>query len=370
MLRHNLAFVRRSALTAAFGAAVLVGFAGAAVAQDERCSDPRVKYAIGEGELLVVSSIFETPETQKAHEDAFIEYWCLGDDFDVKYDIRNDPSLIARLEAEANAGVPISGDVTTAPFITWLLGARDRGLLMVYDSPEYKHMELPELIGLNDRPYWTSDMYMFLPIWNASCPGMEDIKIESWLDLLNPALKSQMSINDGSQSQSAVLAYYNLKQRLPEGYWEQMAEQDFIISSTSLHGMEMVSSCERPLMAMGVSADANVEWSKGNDWIRTGIPKEGVMLQEQATAIFADAPHPNAAQLWVDFLRSEVGQPIFEKNEGRVPGRKGVPSSTPETTPNADELFEMAFSPDYAALVRNPEFIETIQEEWGSIFIK
>jgi ABC-type Fe3+ transport system substrate-binding protein len=369
MTNKKLAFACRTALGAAIGVTALASMGSAALAQD-RCDDPRVKYAIGEGELLVVASIFETPETQNAHEDAFKAYWCLGDDFDVKYQISNTPSMIARIEAEVDAGVPISGDVTTAPFITWLIGARDRGLLMAYDSPEYKHMELPEAIGLNDRPYWTSDMYMFVPMWNASCPGMEDIKIESWLDLLNPALKGQMAINDGSQQQSTALAFANLKERLPDGYFEDLAAQDLIITSTSLHGMEMLASCERPLYAMGVSADANVEWTKGNDWIRTGIPKEGVMLQEQATAIFADAPHPNASQLWVDFLRSEVGQPIFEKHEGRVPGRKGIPSSTPETTPNADTLFEMAFSPDYAALVRDPEFVRRAQEEWGEIFIK
>ncbi len=369
MLDYLSARMRNSAMIAVFGAAALAVSVSGAAAQNA-CDDPRAKYAAKEGELLVVSSIFETPETQDAHETAFKAYYCLPDEFDVKYQIQNTPSTIARIEAEAGAGIPISGDVTTMPAITWLMEARDRGLLMVYDSPNYKYMELPEKIGLNDRPYWTSDMYMFVPMWNSSCPGMADIEVNSWLDLLNPALKGQMAINDGSQQMSTALAFHFLKGRLPDGYFEDLAAQDLIITSTSLHGMEMLASCERPLYAMGVSADANVEWTKGNHWIRTGIPKEGVMLQEQATAAFADAPNPNAAQLWIDFLRSEVGQPIFEKNEGRVPGRKGIPSSTPETTPDADTLFEAAFAPDYAETVRDPELVRRAQEEWGSIFLK
>ena len=93
------------------------------------------------------------------------------------------------------------------------------------------------------------------------------------------------------------------------------------------------------------------------------------MLQEQATAIFADAPHPNAARLWVDFLRSHEGQVIFELYEGRVPGRTGVPSSNPQITPDADTLFEMAFAPDYAATVRDPELVNRAMEEWASIFL-
>jgi iron(III) transport system substrate-binding protein len=294
----------------------------------------------------------------------------LPDDFEIKYEIRNTPGTIQRIEAEASADLPISGDVTTMPAITWFIDARDRGLLMVYDSQEYIHMELPEQIGLNDRPYWTSDMYMFVPIWNASCPGMENVEINSWLDLLDPALEGKMSLLDGSTQQSVALAYWFLKDKLPEDYWENLAAQDLLISSTSLQSVDMMTSCERPFSVLGVSADANVLWSEGATWVRTATPEEGVMLQEQATAIFADAPHPNAAQLWVDFLRSQEGQVIFERQEGRVPGRKGVPSSSPETTPDADTLFGIAFAPDYAAMARNPDLVKGAQEEFASIFLQ
>ena len=67
----------------------------------ERCADPRVAQANREGELLVVASIYETPETTKAHSEGFKKYWCLDDDFEVKFEIRNTPGTIARLEAEA-----------------------------------------------------------------------------------------------------------------------------------------------------------------------------------------------------------------------------------------------------------------------------
>jgi iron(III) transport system substrate-binding protein len=348
-----------------FLALLVAGGASIASAQD-RCADPRVAKATEEGELIVISSIFETPETQQAHKEGFLKYWCLPDDFEIKYDIRNTSGTIARIEAEAGAGVPISGDVTTMPAITWFMQAVERGLIMEYESPEYVHMTLPEKIGLNNRPYWTSDMYVFLPMWNSN--ELPDLEIASWLDLLKPELKGKMSLLDGTQLQSVALAYHFLKEKLPADFWEKLAAQDVLITTTSLQSVEMMTSGERPFSIMGVSADANVLYDQGARHIRTAVPKEGVMLQEQATAIFAAAPHPNAAQLWVDFLRSHEGQVIFEKNEGRVPGREGVPSSNP-MTPNSEVLAESAFAPDYAAMAKDPELVKRAQEEFGKIFL-
>ena len=359
----------KSGLLASFASlavgALVLGSAGIAAA-DGHCGDPRVAKAIEEGELIVVASVFETPETQNAHREGFIKYWCLPDDFKVSYDIRNTSGTIARIEAEVSQGVPISGDVTTMPAITWLTDAVERGLIMAYESPEYEHMKLPERIGLNNRPYWTSDMYMMFPMWNGD--ELPDLVIESWHDLLKPELKGKMSLMDGSSLQSVALVFHYLRQRLPEDYWEKLAAQDILISSTSMHGVEMMMSGERPMSILGVSADANVLSDQGATHIRTAIPKEGVMLQEQSTAAFADAPHPNAAQLWIDFLRSHPGQVIFEKYEGRVPGREGVPSSF-ALTPNADDLGDAAFAPDYAEIAANADLVRQAQEDFAAIFI-
>jgi iron(III) transport system substrate-binding protein len=365
MTAHTQTWRSASASLAAFAATLLLS-ATAPVAAQDRCSDPRVAKATEEGELIVISSIFETPETQTAHLDGFRKHWCLPDSFEIKWDIRNTPSTIARIEAEAGAGVPISGDVTTMPAISWFLQAVDRGLIMAYESPEYAEMKLPESIGLNNRPYWTSDMYLFLPMWNSK--ELPDLEVTSWLDLLKPELKGKMSLLDGSTQQSVALAYWFLKPRLPADFWEKLAEQDILISSTSTLSVDMMMSGERPFSILGVSADANILYSQGATEVKTAVPKEGVMLQEQATAIFASAPHPNAAQLWVDFLRSYDGQVIFEKFEGRVPGRAGVPSSNP-MTPNADSLGEAAFAPDYRAMAADPNLVKTAQEEFRVLFV-
>ena len=55
------------------------------------------------------------------------------------------------------------------------------------------------------------------------------------MDLLDPQLKGKMSILDGSLQQSVALVYDYMKKsgKLPDDYWERLADQDVLISSTS-----------------------------------------------------------------------------------------------------------------------------------------
>ena len=69
------------------------------------------------------------------------------------------------------------------------MDAVDRGLIMAYNSPNYSEMKLPEKIGLNNIPYWTSDIYMFVPMWNSN--ALPDLELNSWMDLLYPQLKGK-----------------------------------------------------------------------------------------------------------------------------------------------------------------------------------
>jgi iron(III) transport system substrate-binding protein len=52
-------------------------------------------------------------------------------------------------------------------------------------------------------------------------------------------------------------------------------------------------------------------------------PREGVVIIPQVMFIFKDAPHPNAAKLWLDFVLSEQGQTILAGKEFLMSGRSG-----------------------------------------------
>ena len=51
---------------------------------------------------------------------------------------------------------------------------------------------------------------------------------------------------------------------------------------------------------------------------------EPAIAELHPTAILANAPHPNAARLFTDYLLSAEGQALIGVQFGRVPSRKGV----------------------------------------------
>jgi ABC-type Fe3+ transport system substrate-binding protein len=80
--------------------------------------------------------------------------------------------------------------------------------------------------------------------------------------------------------------------------------------------------------------------------------------------ILAEAPHPNAAKLWVDFILSEQGQTILVKGEAMVSGRSGFKSPLPEYAPGIDSL--KLINVDWQSL--SSEKLKGLREEWTGIF--
>src|SRR3546814_19683307 len=49
--------------------------------------------------------------------------------------------------------------------------------------------------------------------------------------------------------------------------------------------------------------------------MKASFPSEGVVVAGNYGGILADAPHPNAAKIWTDFLFSQKGQEILVRLE-------------------------------------------------------
>src|SRR5690606_18837232 len=113
-------------------------------------------------------------------------------------------------------------------------------------------------------------------------------------------------------------------------------------------------------------ADPYVVRQRGVDFIRTAVPEEGIVVEPMPTAIFAQAQHPNAAKLWIEFLRSHEGQIVFSTYEGRSPGRSGVPSPDPNSIPAADTIKGLPV--DLRAIAQDTALIQQSQAEFRSLF--
>ena len=77
---------------------------------------------------------------------------------------------------------------------------------------------------------------------------------------------------------------------------------------------------QTPLYLMLGRADAGVTWQSeaifqeeaGHPISHVDIPDEQNTTAIYAGAVVAGAPHPDAARLWIDFIRSPDGLKIFE----------------------------------------------------------
>jgi iron(III) transport system substrate-binding protein len=80
--------------------------------------------------------------------------------------------------------------------------------------------------------------------------------------------------------------------------------------------------------------------------------------------ILKQAPHPNAAKLWVDFVLSERGQNVLVQGEALISGRAGFRSPLPDYAPALDSLNVIKI--DYEKISKVE--LQKMREEWVSIF--
>ena len=74
------------------------------------------------------------------------------------------------------------------------------------------------------------------------------------------------------------------------------------------------------------------------------FPKEGVVLIPFAPIIMKSAPHPNTAQLFIDFVRSAHGtQTAMNAGSLLFFGRPGVKSKYPDILPAAEDVNAIPF---------------------------
>ena len=82
---------------------------------------------------------------------------------------------------------------------------------------------------------------------------------------------------------------------------------------------------------------------KQGDPIKIVYPKEGVPLIISPTAIAKDAPHPNAAKLFTEFIFGREAQQMLADREGVYTGH---PEATyPKDKPRLKELKLLAVDP-------------------------
>jgi len=226
--------------------------------------------------------------------------------------------LLVRFETESRAGKHTADIVRTTDWYIDIF--KKKGLLLQYEPPERKN--IPD--ELKDRDGFYTSLYLAVHAlaYNTRLVPKNELP-HSYDDLLDPKWKGKLGVED-----AAYVWFVNVLKMKGEKagieYMRRLARQDVSVRASTTLLTNLVAAGEIPL-AIDLYAD-DVERTK-----KAGAPLDWVAFDPMivhtiAGGINKNAPHPNAAKLFMDFLLSEEGQSIYQ-SQNRQPTRRGIAAS-------------------------------------------
>jgi iron(III) transport system substrate-binding protein len=252
----------------------------------------------------------------------FIKRYDLGPDFKFNNLRKGTGATVAQTRQEIQAGKH-TADMLIVNAPGFFDEAAKRGAFEAVDSGYWKdHEELATKAGQYFKyPYVLVPFaYSFQPIWNSSCPGMENFKADSYADVVKPELKGKTIASDLTKS----FTYVNTALSLEEAgmnlddLWTKLKATDPLIEFRTEPKMQMVVSCQRPLDMWNLTGRAFQDILKKPDLIKVmkfGIYKEGQVILGNQAAVIKGAPHPNASKLFMEYMLSKEGADIMVTGE-------------------------------------------------------
>jgi len=137
---------------------------------------------------------------------------------------------------------------------------------------------------------------------------------KNWPELLEPKWKNQVSI--GHPGFSGYVGTWVVLMRKLYGwqFFEKLEKGKPQIGRSINDTVTMLNSGERSVAA-GPSATTLKSLDKGNP-VGIVYPKDGALLMISPSAVMANAPHPNAARLFMEFLLGIEHAEISVKDRG------------------------------------------------------
>ena len=169
---------------------------------------------------------------------------------------------------------------------------------------------------------WVSDRVDFFVVaFNTAKVRREELPA-TYEGFLDPRWKGRIGLEATDQEWLAGLAKYWGEKRALEFFRGLVAMQPDVRKGHVLLS-EMVAAGEVPVSLTNYASNADSMKRRGKpiDW----KPVQPVIGRPQAIGVAANAPHPNAALLFADFVLSPEGQQLFY-SMGRYPSSRKAES--------------------------------------------
>jgi len=236
--------------------------------------------------------------------------------------------IFSRVAQEYAAGLHVPDAVSTgdaAQFLVW----KRQGLLAAY-VPEDVARHIPAEHRDPDGLYATVRSSLCVMAYNTQLVSSAAAP-KSFADLLDPKWKGKIVKAHPSYSGTIMTSTYQMVREVGWTYLERLARQQLLQIQSATDTPKKVVLGERPVMADGNESNVLLLKEAGQP-IEVVYPNEGTPSIVQPSAVFAAAPHPNAARLFQNYLFSVEGQELFV-NIGGLRSVHGLVKEKPSRTP-------------------------------------
>lgn len=140
---------------------------------------------------------------------------------------------------------------------------------------------------------------------------------QSWSDLVKPAVASSLGIHSFGVIGGGLSWYMVGQPALGEAYFQQVVAAKPRVFSRAPEQESAVDSGQRSVIAPGALQNYTASRAQ-NAPIKFVVPREGLFFVAIYNGVVADAPHPAAAQMFLNFLLTAPAQAAIARS-GDVP---------------------------------------------------
>jgi iron(III) transport system substrate-binding protein len=190
-----------------------------------------------------------------------------------------------------------------------------------------------------------------------------DQEPKKWSDFFDPKWKGKLEMDDprgsgpGGTILSGVEALYG-----PEDTDNKLAAQNLFFATQAGPLLDALARGEYAVYLSSAHTDVIAQRQAGAP-IKQLRPEEGVGITPINQALIKNAPHPNAAKLWIEWSLSEEGQKLLA-DQGYAPVRKGIETTQPEASVAGAKFLPRDDDPETFKLLGDRT------KRWEEIFFK